>query len=225
MSGVPGQGGYGAPAASAGPAPRGKTEVGTPVFMPDSGGAPPPSPYGAPPPMSPQPSGGGYAASAPIPAAPAREAQQSGGGGRGALIGIAAVVALLTIGGVGFAISRGNTRKPVPIVDTTVTSATTEPTAPVADTSATPDPDPSGAAPLGAKPLGGTTPSYTGPAHPVAAHDAGVKPPAGPVTPPAGALSPATIAACAEAADRKKTGKPVNPTANKNCTAGGGKLP
>ncbi len=216
---------------SGGPAGRGKTEVGTPVFQ---GGAPgfvppisggPQSPYGAPPPMSPMGPGpsspGAYGA--PIPAGPVRDAQGSGGGGgRGALIGVAAVVALLTVGGVGFAISRGGGRKPVPIVDTT--SANTEPTAPVADTSATPDPEPSGATPLGAKPLGPTGPNHTGPTHPTA-HDAGAHTPTGPVTPPVTKLDPTTVAACAEAADRKAKGKPVNPTANQTCTIGGGKLP
>jgi serine/threonine protein kinase len=215
---------------SSGPAARGKTEVGTPVFVggvaPISGGAPP-SPYGAPPPMTPpgpNTGGPGAYAAGPIPAGPTRETQNSGGGGRGALIGIAAVVALLTIGGVGFAVSRGSGRKPVPIVDNTITSGTAEPTAPVADNSATPDPEPSGATPLGAKPLGPAGPTYTGPARPVA-KDAGAHTPTGPVTPPAKTLDAATIAACADAADRKKNNKPVNPTANKTCLAGGGKLP
>jgi serine/threonine-protein kinase len=233
---------------STGPGVRAKTEVGTPVFMggPPSGG--PASPYGPPPaspPMGgPSPSGGGYGASpsggaygagpaagsyaAPIPAGPVRDAGGGGGGGRGALIGIAAVVALATIGGVAFAVSRSGARKPVPVVDTTVTSTTTEPTAPSTDpSSATADPDPSGATPLGAKPLGNTGntgPAYTGPVH-VTPKDAGAHTPTGPVTPPAAKPDAATIAACAEVADRKKNGKPVNPTANQKCTAGGGKLP
>ncbi len=239
MDAPPISGGIGGQAQpSSGGAPRGKTEVGTPVFdggmggmgvPPISGG--PQNPYGAPPmtPMTPPgPNTGGPGAyAAPIPAGPMREAQNAGGGGRGALIGVAAVVALLTIGGVGFAVSRGSGRKAVPIVDTTVTT-TAEPTAPVADPSSTPDPEPSGATPLGAKPLGGGGPTYTGPAHPVS-HDAGAHTtptgPTGPVTPTPGKLDAATIAACAEAADRKKNAKPVNPTANQKCTAGGGKLP
>ena len=173
---------------------RAKTEIGTPMFAggppsmdsggmsPNHGGAPygaAPSPYGAPaygaPPALGAMGGANIPAGpgsfgAPIPIAPPRETES--GGNRGLLIGLAAVVAFLTIGGVAYSLSRGGDRKPVPVVNA---DPAAPPATDVATTTTAIPADPgSAAADDSTKPLGPTHPNYVAPGntHP-SAHDAG----------------------------------------------------
>jgi serine/threonine-protein kinase len=231
MQGMPpGSGDMGAAAQAAAPysggagAPKGKTEVGTPVFAggpPDAGMGGGASPYAAPPtPMGgPAMSGPGAGMApgsfgAPIPAPPPRDAGGGGGGGnRGLLIGIAAAVAVLTIAGIGISMAMGG-RKPVPVVTTadTTTATPTDTTAPTGSSSAAPDNSSTTATDDNTKPLGPSHPTYTGPtgpAHP-AAHDAGH--PSTPGTPTGPATTPTTPQTAAPAIPTP-TPKPALPPA------------
>jgi serine/threonine-protein kinase len=93
----------GPPVAGADSGRPGATQIGEPLFPPPGAGPTAPGPGGGPPmagmPHQAVPTAGGQAVPAPM-AAPARS-----GGGKGLYIGLAAVVAVLLIGGIVFAVS------------------------------------------------------------------------------------------------------------------------
>jgi serine/threonine-protein kinase len=215
------------PVSSGGP-PRAKTEMAQPAMMPGMGGPPAGAmtpPYGA-------PSGAGPAGPAHVPAGPSHsQANAQKGGGKGLIIGLAALAALLLVGG-GIAALASRSKKTVtPIVDTATATTVATDTASGSTAAASvatgevPTAEVTGVAPLGGPTAevtpksssGGAAPAKTEPKPTPTPHPAAVPTP----TPPKGD-PPAAAAKCAAARAARARNSPAAASLEGQCRALGG---
>ena len=236
--------GAGQPAIGAAPAAtqaKGKTEIGAPL---DFGGAAPAPAYGSNPgPVVMQagtPALGNVAYPTPnagVPQAPpnARQAAQaSGGGNRGMLLGIAAVVGIVSVGMIGYA-TLGNRSGGGGGSSAALVPSSSVPAATAVDLLEAGPPPALTAPPIDSTPLGTLLPSAPGggggSAHPAQHHEAGgAKEPGPKGTPPpagtGGAVKPVENFACQQAAVMRKAGNvAAYQQLKKACEAAGGTVP